>query len=176
MEGRLYTPRCGRCLVPERCGLVSEEHHEERQERTRRGWRGGRIDHAGYVLPVLDRLSDIGSDGILAAFVAGLLFNRFANSSDEADEQKIQETVLRLFTFPIFVLFRIVLPVEQWLALGWSGLALAAGVLLFRRIPMMVVFRTVVSSIHDNRDALFAGWFGPIGVAALFYTTVAHGS
>lgn len=123
---------------------------------------------------VLGGVKLLGSDGILAAFVAGLLFNRFANSSDEAEEQKIQETVLRLFTFPIFVLFGIVLPVDQWLALGWGGVALAAGVLLLRRIPMMVVFRAVVPSIEDNRDGLFAGWFGPIGIAALFYAAVAH--
>lgn len=123
---------------------------------------------------VLGGVKLLGSDGILAAFVAGLLFNRFANSSDEAEEQKVQETVLRLFTFPIFVLFGIMLPVEQWFALGWGGLVAAAGVLLLRRIPMMVVFGKLVPSINDYRDALFAGWFGPIGIAALFYTTVAH--
>ena len=123
---------------------------------------------------VLGGVKLLGSDGILAAFVAGLLFNRFANSRDEADEQKVQETMLRLFTFPIFVVFGIVLPIDQWLALGWGGVVLAAGVLLLRRLPMIFVFRIFVPALDDDRDALFAGWFGPIGIAALFYTTVAH--
>lgn len=123
---------------------------------------------------VLGGVKLLGSDGILAAFVAGLLFNQFANSGDEADEQKVQETVLRLFTFPIFVMFGMILPIEAWLSLGWAGIALAAGVLLLRRLPMILVFRMVVSPIEDNRDALFAGWFGPIGIAALFYVVVAH--
>ncbi|RKD89080.1 cation:proton antiporter domain-containing protein [Halopiger aswanensis] len=123
---------------------------------------------------VLGGVKLLGSDGILAAFVAGLLFNQFADATDEADEQKVQETVLRLFTFPIFVFFGMALPIDQWVSLGWAGVALAAGILLFRRAPMMVVFRQTVPSVEDDRDALFAGWFGPIGIAALFYATVAH--
>lgn len=125
-------------------------------------------------LAVLGGVKLLGSDGILAAFVAGLLFNQFADAADEVEEQKIQETVLRLFTFPIFVFFGLTLPVAQWLALGWAGVALAAGVLLLRRVPMMIVFRRSVRPIDGARDALFAGWFGPIGIAALFYATVAH--
>lgn len=122
---------------------------------------------------VLGGVKLLGSDGILAAFVAGLLFNQFADAADEADEQKVQETVLRLFTFPIFVFFGMELPLGEWLTLGWAGVALAAGVLLLRRLPMIVVFSRVVPSI-DDRDAVFAGWFGPIGIAALFYAMVAH--
>lgn len=123
---------------------------------------------------VLGGVKLLGSDGILAAFVAGLLFNRFARAGDEADDQKVQETVLRLFTFPIFVFFGMALPLEQWLGFGWAGIGLAAGVLLLRRLPMIAVFRWIVPSIDGNGDALFAGWFGPIGIAALFYAMVAH--
>lgn len=39
---------------------------------------------------------------------------------------------------------------------------------------MMAVFRTAVEPLEDGRETLFAGWFGPIGIAALFYATVAH--
>ncbi|WP_436343843.1 cation:proton antiporter domain-containing protein [Natronorubrum sp. FCH18a] len=123
---------------------------------------------------VLGGVKLLGSDGILAAFVAGLLFNQFADATDEADEQKVQETVLRLFTFPIFVFFGIALPVDQWVSLGWAGVALAAGILLLRRLPMTVIFRRTVRPIDGDHDSLFAGWFGPIGIAALFYATVAH--
>lgn len=123
---------------------------------------------------VLGGVKLLGSDGILAAFIAGLLFNRFSDAGDETEEQRIQETVLRLFTFPVFVVFGMVLPVDQWLALGWAGVALAAGVLLLRRLTIVIVFRAAVPSIRDTRDGLFAGWFGPIGIAALFYAAVAH--
>ncbi|WP_254531177.1 cation:proton antiporter [Natrinema gelatinilyticum] len=126
-----------------------------------------------FTFAVLGGVKLLGSDGILAVFVAGLLFNRFAEATDEVDEQKVQETVLRLFTFPIFVLFGLALPWDQWLALGWSGVALAGCILLFRRVPMMVVFDRTVDPI-GTRGALFAGWFGPIGIAAIFYATITH--
>ena len=127
-----------------------------------------------FTFAVLGGVKLLGSDGILAAFVAGLLFNRFADATDEADEQKVQETVLRLFTFPIFVFFGTLLPWDRWAALGWVGVALPAGVLLLRRLPMIAAFRWFVTPVDREVDALFAGWFGPIGIAALFYATVAH--
>ena len=123
---------------------------------------------------VLGGVKLLGSDGILAAFVAGLLFNQFADAGDEADEQMVQETVLRLFTVPVFVVFGLVLPVGEWLALGWGGVALVVGILLLRRLPMALVFDRLVAPVDGVRDAGFAAWFGPVGVAALFYATVAH--
>ena len=116
-----------------------------------------------FTFAVLGGVKLLGSDGILAAFVAGLFFTRFAESSDKAEEQKIQETVLRLFTFPVFVIFGLALPWEQWITLGWEGLALVVGVLLFRRVPVALVFQSLVSPMVRPSDALFAGWFGPIG-------------
>ncbi|WP_247004619.1 cation:proton antiporter [Halosolutus gelatinilyticus] len=126
-----------------------------------------------FSFAVLGGVKLLGSDGVLAVFVAGLLFNRFAQARDRLDEQKVQEAILRLFTFPVFVAFGLALPWEQWLALGWTGAALAVGILLLRRLPMVFVFDRFVDSV-DDRGALFAGWFGPIGIAALFYVTVAH--
>lgn len=39
---------------------------------------------------------------------------------------------------------------------------------------MMIAFRSFVPSIDDDRDAVIAGWFGPIGIVVLSDTTVAH--
>ena len=123
---------------------------------------------------VLGGVKLLGSEGILAAFVAGLAFNRFAEVSDEADEQKIQETVLRLFTFPVFVIFGIAIPWEQWVALGWVGPALVVAILLLRRVPVLFSTRRLAPQVGSTRDALFVGWFGPIGIAALFYAVVSY--
>lgn len=46
---------------------------------------------------------------------------------------------------------------------------LAVLVLLFRRLPMVFAFRTKVWQIEDWRQASFTGFFGPIGVSAIFY-------
>lgn len=124
-------------------------------------------------LCVLGLIKLAGSDGILAVFVAGLGFNRIVDLRDEFEEEKIQETVLRLFSFPIFVFFGIALPWNEWTALGWTGVALAATILLLRRLPMMLALRGYLDPLADRTDALLGGWFGPIGIAALFYAMLA---
>ena len=116
----------------------------------------------------------MGSDGILAAFAAGLGFNRSTHQSREEQEQAgMQEAVNRLFAFPVFVFFGMALPWEAWRALGWGGLALAGLVLLGRRLPMMLVLRPLVRPLQSTADVLFNGWFGPVGIAAVFYAALA---
>ena len=44
---------------------------------------------------------------------------------------------------------------------------------LLRRLPFFLLLKRLVPQLKDTRDALFAGWFGPIGVAALFYAMLA---
>jgi sodium/hydrogen antiporter len=46
-------------------------------------------------------------------------------------------------------------------------------VLLLRRLPIVLATYKFAPAIHNFREALFTGWFGPIGVGALFYYTVA---
>lgn len=51
---------------------------------------------------------------------------------------------------------------------------LAILVLLLRRIPFVFALQKTLPQIEDKRQALTAGFFGPIGVSAIFYlfTTV----
>lgn len=114
------------------------------------------------------------TDGILAVFAAGIGFNLTAERQDEHQDQKVQESVNRLFTLPVFVFFGMVLPWEEWGELGWAGLALVVGVLLLRRLPMMIALSPILQPLKSRADVVFTGWFGPIGVAALFYALVAE--
>ena len=109
-------------------------------------------------------------NGVLAAFVAGIVFN-FAGSSDAKESQEeIQEAISRFFDLPIFVLLGMALPWEKWLDLGPSGLLLVAAVLLRRRLPAVLALRPLLGPLRSRgRDVLFLGWFGPIGAAALYY-------
>jgi hypothetical protein len=50
---------------------------------------------------------------------------------------------------------------------------LAILVLLFRRLPIVLALYKWIPAIHNWREAVFTGWFGPIGVGAIFYYTVA---
>lgn len=55
-----------------------------------------------------------------------------------------------------------VIPVHRLIFLGLL-------VLLLRRLPMILLIWKQIDQIEDWRQALFAGFFGPIGVSAIFY-------
>lgn len=55
-----------------------------------------------------------------------------------------------------------VVPVERLFLLGIL-------VLLLRRLPVIFLLRRMIPQIVGGRDALFMGFFGPIGISAIFY-------
>lgn len=122
---------------------------------------------------VLGFVKLLGSDGILAVFVAGLAYSWLVDPSDRVEEQKIQEVFNRLFTLPIYVLFGMALPWAKWIALGWIGPVVVVGILLFRRLPMVLAIQRAIEPLDRPAATLFVGWFGPIGIAAIFYATLA---
>jgi NhaP-type Na+/H+ or K+/H+ antiporter len=116
----------------------------------------------------------LGSDGILAVFVAGLAFDYLICASERAEEERVQEAVDRFFTLPIFLLLGLALPWSQWWQLGWRGGLLAIAILLLRRIPALFVLSPFTPELKKKLpDTLFLGWFGPIGIAALYYANFA---
>ena len=119
----------------------------------------------------------LGADGILAVFVAGLVLNRAMKEEHAKSHEHFQDAVDRSLTLPIFILLGVVLPIDQWIAQNWPLFAAAGGIVLLRRLPAWLVLQALARPYADRRQALFAGWFGPIGVAALFYAAFAskHG-
>lgn len=115
----------------------------------------------------------LGANGILAVFAAGLTYNWQADPQDEAQEQRIEEVFNRLFTIPVFVFFGMILPWHEWAEIGWSGVFLVVALLTFRRLPMILFLRPLIPLLDRPAATLFVGWFGPIGIAALFYASVA---
>jgi sodium/hydrogen antiporter len=122
-------------------------------------------------LSVLGVAELFGTSGVLAAFVAGLVFNATGGSEAKERQEVVQEAITRFFDLPIFVLLGMALPWEGWLELGWGGLLLAVSVLVLRRIPAALLLRPLLGPLRRTKDVLFLGWFGPIGAAALYYST-----
>ncbi len=112
----------------------------------------------------------IGSEGLLAVFVSGLVFNIVIRRETEEKQEKIQEVIKRFIDLPIFIFFGMILPWQKWEELGLPGIILLAAILLLRRLPAVLVFFPLIKNIKSYKDALFAGWFGPVGVAALYYS------
>lgn len=115
----------------------------------------------------------LGSDGLLAVFVAGVAFDRGVPMSEREDAGEIAATFDRFFSLPIFALIGAVLPWSAWADLGWRGPALVVAVLLLRRLPVVLAVHRWVKPLRSLGDALFVGWFGPIGIAATFYAAMA---
>jgi len=115
----------------------------------------------------------LGGNEILGVFAAGLAYNWQADPEDEAKEQRVEEVFNRLFTLPAFVLFGMIVPWGEWMALGWQGIAVVVGILLFRRLPMMITLASAIRPLDRPTATLFMGWFGPIGIAAVLYATIA---
>lgn len=114
----------------------------------------------------------VGSDGILAAFAAGVAFNMRIDRSEEFGQQKVQEAISRLCNLPVFVLFGAMLPWAEWYRLGMGAVLFAVAVLLLRR-PGAVLLTAAAGMRLPRRDDVFLGWFGPIGVAAIYYALLA---
>ena len=113
----------------------------------------------------LARVAD--ADGVLAVFVASLTYNRIVGDSLTGPQDTVDEAVNRYLVLPLFFLLGVHLQWSEWVELGWAAIVLPIGVLLLRRLPVLLALSPLVGL--RLRDAVFLGWFGPIGVSALFY-------
>ncbi len=125
-------------------------------------------------LTVLSLVKLLGSDGILSVFVTGIVFSTIVSGGERSEEEGVQEAVDRFFTLYIFVLFGLALPWQKWLELGWAAVFLVVAVFLLRRLPALLLLSRLIGQIRGKHDASFIGWFGPIGVAAIYYAMLSQ--
>lgn len=116
----------------------------------------------------------LGMDGLVAVFLAGVAFDQQVQGGDRSQEANIQEAVNLLFTLPVFILFGLMIPLREWLELGWAGVGLVLSVLLLRRLPVILLLRPFIPDWRSLPIAGLAGWFGPIGISALYYGLFIH--
>ena len=118
----------------------------------------------------------IGSDDVLACFIAGNAFTWDDWFRQETEDDSLQPTIDMLLNISVFawfgatcpwVMFRVneVIPIYRLIPLGIM-------ILLFRRLPMVMTLWKHIHQIGDWQQALFVGFFGPIGVSAIFYLYV----
>ncbi|KAJ1816763.1 hypothetical protein LPJ56_004221 [Coemansia sp. RSA 2599] len=148
--------------------------------------KNGWIDHDSFfsfavslTLLTLGIVSLIGSDDILACFIAGNALTWDDWFREETTESHFQDVLDTLFNYTFFIYLGTIIP--------WSSLAGGTGLLttsrllscsvliiLFRRLPATLAVARMTPSLETFREAVFAGWFGPIGVGAIFYAMVAQ--
>ncbi|KAH8593261.1 Na/H antiporter [Bisporella sp. PMI_857] len=118
----------------------------------------------------------LGSDDVLACFIAGNAFTWDDWFRLQTLDDSLQPTIDMLLNLSIFIWFGAVCP---WSLFGdneiipvYRLIALGVLILLFRRLPVVFAFHRYIHQIEEKRQAIFVGFFGPIGVSAIFYLYV----
>lgn len=115
----------------------------------------------------------IGSDDVLACFIAGNTFTWDDWFRLETMDDSFQPTIDMLLNVSIFVWFGAICPWAEFYHNNvisiWRLFILGILVLLLRRPPIVFGMHKQIHQIEQKRQALFVGFFGPIGVSAAFY-------
>lgn len=123
--------------------------------------------------------SIIGVDDLLVGFSCGVGFSNDGWFTQKTEESHVSNVIDLLINLAYFVYFGTIIPWDQFnsseLPLSaWRLVVLAIFVILFRRIPIMMVLKPLIPDIKTWREALFAGHFGPMGVGAIFVAILAR--
>lgn len=124
----------------------------------------------GLALITLGGAHILEGSGVLAAFVGGLCFAVVLDDEARDRLDELHQTVANLLVPLTFAFFGMVLPFGAWEQLGVAGILFAGWVLLVRRPPVVPV--VLAGSAVSRRERAFMSWFGPLGVAAMYYMTL----
>ena len=134
--------------------------------------------YLGFLVPlglfVLGAGKLLGLDAVLSVFVAAAVFGQTIPQREEEQEDRMQDAFGRLLILPIFMLLGVALPLDAWRELGWPAVLVLGLAVIARRLVALWALRPLLRSVHDLPETLFLSWFGPIGVSALFYATLAE--
>ncbi|KAM0751845.1 hypothetical protein T439DRAFT_220492 [Meredithblackwellia eburnea MCA 4105] len=119
-----------------------------------------------------------GSDDLLAAFACGTAFAWDDWFTESIEESNFSSTVDLLANCAMFIYLGATMPFSAWnnelLTLTpWRLVLLALGILALRRLPCIISLQWWIPDIKTRREAIFAGHFGPMGVGAIFISTLA---
>lgn len=120
----------------------------------------------------------IGTDDLLACFVAGNALNWDGEYLAETERRhdEVNSCIDVLLNFGGFMYIGTIMPWSEFNDPDGTGLTygrlilLGFMVLVFRRIPAILLsYKLMPSVVKDWKEALFMGYFGPIGAGAVFY-------
>nr|CEG04052.1 unnamed protein product [Fusarium acuminatum CS5907] len=143
------------------------------------------IDNESYVLfPtalglfIVGTCGALGTDDLLACFVAGCALNWDGHYLRETEirHDEVNSCVDVLLNFGGFMYIGAILPWSDFndptgTGITWGRLlGLGLLVLIFRRLPAIFALYKLMPGVCANwKEALFMGYFGPIGAGSVFY-------
>nr|POF11557.1 na(+)/h(+) antiporter 1 [Quercus suber] len=138
------------------------------------GWLAKELLHWAEERKYVDRESFL----VFAITLAGNAFTWDDWFRLETKDDSLQPTIDMLLNVAIFMWFGAVCPWHSFVTNNvipiYRLIPLGILVLLLRRLPMVLTFHKKIHQIEEFRHALFVGFFGPIGVSAIFYLYIAR--
>ncbi|KZT10613.1 uncharacterized protein LAESUDRAFT_720955 [Laetiporus sulphureus 93-53] len=134
--------------------------------------------YLAFTLFTIGIVSTLGSDDLLAAFAAGTAINWDGHFNDQIENESFSSVLELLLNCGCFIYIGAWLPFDKYNSpeLGitpWRLVVLFIAILFLRRIPPLLLLYRWVPEIFNWREALFSGHFGPMGVGAVFVSTLA---
>lgn len=120
----------------------------------------------------------LGSDDLLAAFACGTAFAWDGFFNRQTEQAVFSSVIDLLFNIAAFIFIGAWMPFSAFsnaeLTLSvWRLIVIAILVLLLRRLPIILALYRWIPDVKTFREAVFSGHFGPIGVGAVFISTLA---
>ncbi|KEP47892.1 Na+/H+ antiporter Nha1 [Rhizoctonia solani 123E] len=143
------------------------------------------IDRQSYVaqyvslaLLTIGATTLLGSDDLLAAFACGTAFAWDGWFNRQTEESMFSNVIDLLFNCACFIFIGAWIPFDDFdapeLSISpWRLIVLGLAVVALRRLPIMLALYKFIPDIHTLRECVFAGHFGPMGVGAVFISTLA---
>jgi NhaP-type Na+/H+ or K+/H+ antiporter len=113
----------------------------------------------------------LGMDDLLAAFACGSAFAWDGFFNQQTEESVFSSVIDLLFNIGTFIYVGAWMPfssfhnAETTLSV-WRLVAIAALVLLLRRLPIVIALYRWIPDVKTLREAIFSGHFGPMGIGA----------
>ncbi|KAJ5755386.1 Cation/H+ exchanger [Penicillium manginii] len=120
----------------------------------------------------------IGTDDLLACFIAGNVFTQDDWFRLETMDDSLQPTIDMLLNLAVFMWFGAVCPWPSFLNNDiiplYRLVFLGILILIVRRLPIVLAMHKYIHQIEHISQACFVGFFGPIGVGAIFYLSISR--
>ena len=123
------------------------------------------------VVFALLRLADL--DAVLGAFIAAVAFAIVVPEPIRASLSEHVESVSQFLIVPVFVLVGTLVPVSWLLQQSPWLVPVLLLAILARRLVAVWMLRPLLRGIQTRPQTAFISWFGPIGVSALLYASLA---
>ncbi|KAF9445303.1 hypothetical protein P691DRAFT_805903, partial [Macrolepiota fuliginosa MF-IS2] len=123
-------------------------------------------------------VNSIGSDDLLAAFAAGCAISWDGDFNAHTEDEAFASIIEYILNCGCFFYIGAWLPWNDFdmpdLGINpWRLVVLSIGILALRRIPAILALYKLVPEIASWKEALFCGHFGPMGIGAIFISTLA---